>query len=84
MLKGRENYSCWRSTRLQTPSPDSSGEDWLAWTRFLLFSAIDTADLTSLKALVSVKSGHGVKSATRTRGASLLRRACWLGRRHDR
>ena len=42
MLKGRENYSCWRSTRLQNPNPDSSGEDWLAWTRFLLFSAIDT------------------------------------------
>ena len=42
MLKGRENYACWRSTCLQNPGPDASGEDWLAWTRFLLFSAIDT------------------------------------------
>jgi Rad3-related DNA helicase len=42
MLKGRENYACWRSTCLQNPTPDSNGEDWLAWTRFLLFCATDT------------------------------------------
>ena len=41
LLKGRENYVCWRSARLQSPSEEASGEEWLAWTRFLLFSAVD-------------------------------------------
>jgi Rad3-related DNA helicase len=42
ILKGRENYACWRSTSMQSPDPDAAGEDWLAWTRYLLFCAADT------------------------------------------
>ncbi|MCH2103836.1 MAG: hypothetical protein MK297_07500 [Planctomycetes bacterium] len=41
LLKGRENYVCWRSARLQSPAEEASGAEWLTWTRFLLFSAVD-------------------------------------------
>ncbi len=33
MLKGRENYLCWRALKLAVPADDDDGEAWLAWTR---------------------------------------------------
>ena len=33
MLKGRENYVCWRALKLALPLDDEDGEAWLAWTR---------------------------------------------------
>src|SRR6185503_12866863 len=33
MLKGRENYLCWRAWKLAMPLDDEDGEAWLAWTR---------------------------------------------------
>ena len=41
VLKGRENYLCWRALRLQVPEEDAQAEDWLAWTRLALFALID-------------------------------------------
>jgi ATP-dependent DNA helicase DinG len=33
MLKGRENYLCWRALKLAVPAEDDDGETWLAWSR---------------------------------------------------
>jgi Rad3-related DNA helicase len=33
MLKGRENYLCWRAWKLAMPLDEEDGEAWLAWTR---------------------------------------------------
>ncbi len=41
MLKGRENYLCWRALRLHLPDEDAAGEDWLAWTQLLTFALTD-------------------------------------------
>ena len=41
VLKGRENYLCWRALRLQVPEEDAQAEEWLAWTRLALFALID-------------------------------------------
>ena len=41
VLKGRENYLCWRALRLGLPEGDAPAEDWLAWTRLALFALID-------------------------------------------
>ncbi|MFT4542973.1 MAG: ATP-dependent DNA helicase DinG [Planctomycetota bacterium] len=41
MLKGRENYLCWRSLKLGCPAADEQGEGWLAWTSLVLFALTD-------------------------------------------
>lgn len=41
MLKGRENYLCWRALRLAGPDEGSAAEEWLAWTQLALFGASD-------------------------------------------
>ena len=41
MLKGRENYLCWRSLRLGCPARDEVGEGWFAWTALVLFALTD-------------------------------------------
>ncbi|MDP6540748.1 MAG: helicase C-terminal domain-containing protein [Planctomycetota bacterium] len=41
VLKGRENYLCWRALRLAVPDEDATAESWLAWTRLALFSVTD-------------------------------------------
>lgn len=41
LLKGRENYVCWRALKLHAPAESDSGEAWLAWTSLALFAAQD-------------------------------------------
>ena len=41
MLKGRENYLCWRALRLSVPEEEASGEEWLAYTQLLAFALTD-------------------------------------------
>lgn len=41
MLKGRENYLCWRALRLHFPDEDAAGEEWLAWAQLLTFALTD-------------------------------------------
>jgi ATP-dependent DNA helicase DinG len=41
LLKGRENYVCWRALRLHAPAENDSGEAWLAWTSLTLFALLD-------------------------------------------
>jgi Rad3-related DNA helicase len=38
LLKGRENYLCWRSFQPLRPQKDDDGETWLAWTVLLTFA----------------------------------------------
>jgi ATP-dependent DNA helicase DinG len=41
VLKGRENYLCWRALKLAVPAEDDGGEAWLAWTALALFAVTD-------------------------------------------
>jgi ATP-dependent DNA helicase DinG len=41
VLKGRENYLCWRALKLALPDDDDPGETWLAWTALALFGLSD-------------------------------------------
>ncbi|MEM7518858.1 MAG: DEAD/DEAH box helicase, partial [Planctomycetota bacterium] len=41
MLKGRENYVCWRALKLEEPDADDEPEAWLAWISVVLFAAHD-------------------------------------------
>ncbi len=41
VLKGRENYLCWKALRLHVPAEDDDGERWLAWTSVVLFALND-------------------------------------------
>ncbi|HRV82551.1 MAG TPA: hypothetical protein P5218_14030, partial [Planctomycetota bacterium] len=51
LLKGRENYLCWRAFTPQTPEPSDDGETWLAWTALLTFAMTDEfGDLDRLDA----------------------------------
>jgi ATP-dependent DNA helicase DinG len=48
VLKGRENYVCWRAVKLSVPEEETA-EAWLAWTTLALFAATDTeSDLDRL------------------------------------
>lgn len=48
VLKGRENYACWRAIR-HSPPEDESPDAWLAWTQIALFALVDAdADLDRL------------------------------------
>ena len=40
VLKGRDNYVCWRALKVMVPEDDSA-ESWLAWTGLALFSLTD-------------------------------------------
>ena len=41
MLKGRENYLCWRALKLAVPEESAGAEEWLAWTQLALFASSD-------------------------------------------
>jgi Rad3-related DNA helicase len=46
LLKGRNNYLCWRALKLQTPGADDDPAQWLAWLALCLFALTDeNADL---------------------------------------
>lgn len=40
LLKGRDNYVCWRALKTTVPE-DDSGEAWLAWTQLATFALTD-------------------------------------------
>lgn len=43
LLKGRENYLCWRSFVPQVPEESDDGEAWLAWACLLWFARTNVA-----------------------------------------
>jgi len=48
LLKGRENYLCFRALRLVVPTSEEQAETWLAYTRLALFALTDeNGDLDS-------------------------------------
>lgn len=50
VLKGRDNYVCWRALKLAVPTEDEDGETWLAWSQLVLFALTDLeADLDRLQ-----------------------------------
>ncbi|MCA8980603.1 MAG: DEAD/DEAH box helicase [Planctomycetes bacterium] len=65
MLKGRENYLCWRALKLAAPEPSAGADEWLAWTQLALFATSDVdGDLNRFPqrpplALDSERSYHG-------------------------
>lgn len=49
VLKGRDNYLCWRTLRLQMPEDEDGGEAWLAWMVLVAFALNEpTGDLDRL------------------------------------
>lgn len=38
LLKGRQNYLCWRALTAGVPQPDDTGARWLAWAGLLAFA----------------------------------------------
>jgi len=40
LLKGRDNYLCWRALKTSAPE-DESGEAWLAWSQLAVFALTD-------------------------------------------
>ena len=52
VLKGRDNYVCWRALKLAVPTEDEGGETWLAWSQLALFALTDLeADLDRMQLL---------------------------------
>jgi ATP-dependent DNA helicase DinG len=68
MLKGRENYLCWRALKLAVPESSANADEWLAWTQLALFATSDIdGDLNRFPhrppiALESVRSYRGALS----------------------
>ncbi|MFT7484487.1 MAG: Rad3-related DNA helicase, partial [Candidatus Paceibacteria bacterium] len=59
MLKGRENYVCWRTLKLHVPAFEGSGEQWLAFCQLLAFSLSNaTGDLDRLPRRSPLELGH--------------------------
>ncbi|MFT7676562.1 MAG: ATP-dependent DNA helicase DinG [Planctomycetota bacterium] len=66
VLKGRENYLCWRALRACFPETDEDGESWLAWTGLVLFALRDPEgdlDRMSARPPLSVASGLSYRRA---------------------
>ena len=77
LLKGRQNYLCWRALCLHAPSEHDGPETWLAWTALLLFARRDPEgdlDRFPRRAALFGEAGRGVRrSAHRIELDSLLR-----------
>ncbi|MFT7670813.1 MAG: Rad3-related DNA helicase [Planctomycetota bacterium] len=59
MLKGRENYLCWRTLKLHVPAFEAAGEQWLAFCQLLAFSLTDsTGDLDRLPRRAPIEFTH--------------------------
>jgi len=41
LLKGRENYLCWRALKIAVPEDEADGAGWLGWTSVALFGLRD-------------------------------------------
>ncbi len=42
MLKGRENYLCWRALKLHIPDAEARAEDWLAFAQLVSYALTDS------------------------------------------
>jgi ATP-dependent DNA helicase DinG len=59
MLKGRENYLCWRTLKQHVPSFEAPGESWLAFCQLLAFALTDaTGDLDRLPRRSPIELEH--------------------------
>jgi Rad3-related DNA helicase len=59
LLKGRENYLCWRTLRLHVPAPEADGEAWLAYAQLLALALTDgSGDLDRLPRRTPLAFGH--------------------------
>jgi len=84
VLKGRENYLCWRALRNALPTDEDDGETWLAWTTLALFGLTDPdgdlnrlprrAPLSRLSSAASGLSGRGSSGGTYVRALTSLAR----------
>ncbi len=80
LLKGRENYLCWRSFQPLRPQKEDDAETWLAWTVLLTFTMTQAdGDLDRLHtspplALTSSKPYR--QALTRTVRSARARRGC--------
>ena len=83
VLKGRENYACWRAIR-HSPPEDEAPEAWLAWTQVALFALTDgDADLDRLptRAPLPLEDNETyAKTFESTLRSSRARPACCLRR----
>jgi|LakMenEpi03Aug12_release.lakeMendotaPanAssembly.Ray.scaffolds.fasta_scaffold01623_32 ATP-dependent DNA helicase DinG len=67
LLKGRENYCCWRALKLALPQERDDGASWLAWAHMAMFALIDPeADLDRLPLRLPLRA----ESATRLMNAA--------------
>jgi len=59
LLKGRENYLCWRTLKLHVPAYEASGEHWLAYCQLLAYALADpSGDLDRLPRRSPLEFGH--------------------------
>ncbi|MFN0243668.1 MAG: ATP-dependent DNA helicase [Planctomycetota bacterium] len=64
VLKGRDNYVCWKALGHAQPNEDGSGETWLAWTALALFALTDEdgdLDRLPLRATLPLESSAGLR-----------------------
>ncbi len=80
LLKGRENYLCWRSFQPLRPQKEDDAETWLAWTVLLTFTMTQVdGDLDRLhtSAPLALTSSKPYRQAlTRTVRSARARRGC--------
>lgn len=87
MLKGRENYLCWRALRLAGPSTEDDAETWLAWVQLLVFSLTDPeADLDRLPVQppVPLRASRAWRAARGALVSQVRARSGCCTRREDR
>jgi len=88
LLKGRENYLCWRALRLALPVDEEDGPAWLAWTQLALFALGDLeGDLDRLPLrppLPSEASAPLFTAASELRRAVRAQAACCTQREDKR
>jgi len=59
ILKGRDNYLCWRALKTSVPE-DETGESWLAWTQLAVFAMTDLeSDLDRLPRRAPIRLTSG-------------------------
>ncbi|MEZ5974002.1 MAG: DEAD/DEAH box helicase [Planctomycetota bacterium] len=85
LLKGRENYLCWRAFTPLVPEPSDDGETWLAWTSLLTFAWCDEAgDLdhldTSPPLVLTTSAPYRDAMARLVRAARARKGCCTKGR----
>ncbi len=80
LLKGRENYVCWRALRQALPADEEDGPAWLAWTQLALFALGDLeGDLDRLPLrppLPCASSAPLFQAASELRRAARAQTAC--------